>query len=174
MKTKSNILKIVIIFFFILNINIFAVVITKTINQLPKTNSLKITQRQGLNKFIDNNGRLLRNHKFAGKTMFPRQISSKLSLKYRKPIKFNKFGYPDFSKYSVKEIKTMRLTGNHQKDVRLIEKILKQKNPQWKRRIDYTWHHHQDMKTMQYVPTELHSAIPHSGGASRLRIKNNN
>ena len=150
----------------------YAVVIPKS--PIVKTNSLKITQRKGSNKFLDNNGRLLRNYKFAGKTIFPRKISSKLSLKYRKPIKFNKFGYPDFSNYSIKEVKTTKLTGNHQKDIRIVEKILKRKNPQWKRKIGYTWHHHQDMKTMQYVPTELHSAIPHSGGASRLRIKNSN
>jgi len=137
-------------------------------------NKLKITQRTGVDRFKDNNGRMLRNHKLAGKTVFLKNIAPKLSLKYRKPIKFNRFGYPDFSNYSKQNIKTLRLTGNHQKDVRIVEKILKQKNQKWKKRIGYTWHHHQDGKTMQYVPTDLHSAIPHSGGASRLRVFNKN
>ncbi len=165
-------MKFILICYFILTNVIFAVVPAKpNINNITKINSLKITQRKGLTRFVDNNGRLLRNHRFAGKSIFPGRISKKLSLKYRKPIKFNRFGYPDFSNYSIKNVKTKRLTGNHQKDVRLVENILKQKNPQWKRRPGYTWHHHQDMKTMQYVPTELHSSVPHSGGASRLRIK---
>ncbi len=137
-------------------------------------NKLKITQRTGANRFKDNNGRMLRNHRLAGKTVFIKDIAPKLSFKYRKPIKFNKFGYPDFSKYSKKNIKTLKLTGNHQKDVRIVEKILKQKHPKWRKRMGYTWHHHQDGKTMQYVPTDLHSAIPHSGGASRLRVFNKN
>lgn len=28
----------------------------------------------------------------------------------------------------------------------------------------YTWHHHQDGRTMQLVPTDLHRAISHTGG----------
>jgi hypothetical protein len=34
---------------------------------------------------------------------------------------------------------------------------------------DLTWHHHQDMATMQLVPTDLHNNVPHSGGASLIR-----
>jgi NAD+--asparagine ADP-ribosyltransferase len=136
-----------------------------------KPNFIKINQRAGSKRFVDNNGRFIRNYRYAGRSVMPFKISNKLSIKFNKPIKFNRFGYPDFTKYSIKTIKTTRLTGNHQQDVRLVERILKQKNPQWKKRVGYTWHHHQDMKTMQYVPTKLHSAIPHSGGASRLRIK---
>jgi hypothetical protein len=32
-----------------------------------------------------------------------------------------------------------------------------------------TWHHHQDGARMQLVPTDLHSNIPHAGGASAAR-----
>ncbi len=32
--------------------------------------------------------------------------------------------------------------------------------------IEHTWHHHQDGRTMFPVPSSLHSAAPHSGGAS--------
>lgn len=138
-----------------------------------KTNNLTINQRSGDNRFRDNNGRLLRNHKYAGKTIFLKNIAPKLAHKYKKPIHFNKYGYPDFSKYSKMNIQTSKLTGIHHKDIKIIEKIVKKKYPKWRKRIGYTWHHHQDGKTMQYIPTDLHSAIPHSGGASRLRIKNN-
>ena len=142
----------------------------------PKTvqvNNSKINQRSGKNRFRDNNGRLIRNHKYAGKSVSVGKIAPKLATKYRKPIKFNKYGYPNFSKYSKLDIKTSKLTGNHQKDVKIVEKIAKRKYPKWRKRVGYTWHHHQDGKTMQYVPTDLHSAIPHSGGASRLRILKN-
>ena len=134
---------------------------------------LKITHKSGLNRFKDYNGRQIRNYKYAGKTIPIKDIAPLLKMKYKKPIKFNKFGYPDFTKYSKQNIVTTKLTGNHQKDIRIVEKILKKRNLNWKRRVGYTWHHHQNAKTMQYVPTDLHSAIPHSGGASRLRsIKN--
>ena len=133
-------------------------------------NSLKITSRMGATRFIDNSGRVIINAKNAGKTFSIKDIVPRLATKYKKPISFNKFGYPDFSKYSKLNIQTSKLTGKHNFDVRLIEKIAKQKNPNWKKQKGYTWHHHQDAKTMQYVPTDLHSSIPHSGGASRLRV----
>jgi len=135
-----------------------------------RINTLKITSRQGINKYIDNNGRVLRNSRYASKVLYLKNIAPKLAYKYNKLIKFNKYGYPDFSNYSKLTIKTIKLTGNHKQDVKTVEKILKQRNPNWKPTKGYTWHHHQDMRTMQYVPSDLHSAIPHSGGASRLRI----
>ena len=133
-------------------------------------NTLKITSRSGATRFIDNSGRVIINAKNAGKTFSIKDIVPSLARKYKQPISFNKFGYPDFSKYSKLNIQTSKLTGKHNFDVRLIEKIAKQKNPTWKKQKGYTWHHHQDAKTMQYVPTDLHSSIPHSGGASRLRV----
>lgn len=176
---KENYLKIVLINF-LLTQNSLAIVPIKPVVSIVKVkriqiNRLKITQRRGgQNRFRDNNSRLLRNYRYAGKSIYIRKIAPKLSLKYIKPIKFNKYGYPDFSKYSKINIKTSKLTGNHLKDVQTVEKIAKQKYPNWKKRVGYTWHHHQDGKTMQYVPTDLHSAIPHSGGASRLRVLRNN
>jgi len=34
---------------------------------------------------------------------------------------------------------------------------------------DYTWHHVEDGKTMQLVPTDIHDTFPHIGGASVIR-----
>lgn len=34
-----------------------------------------------------------------------------------------------------------------------------------------TPHHHENMKTIQLIPTGLNNIIPHEGGASRLRNK---
>lgn len=33
----------------------------------------------------------------------------------------------------------------------------------------YTWHHHQDGKTMQLVPRDVHSAFQHTGGMSTTK-----
>jgi len=35
--------------------------------------------------------------------------------------------------------------------------------------IGYTWHHNEDMQTMQLIPTDLHQAIRHSGGVSLIK-----
>lgn len=34
-----------------------------------------------------------------------------------------------------------------------------------------TPHHHENMKTIQLIPTDLNANIPHEGGASRIRNK---
>jgi uncharacterized protein len=31
-----------------------------------------------------------------------------------------------------------------------------------------TWHHHQNGRTMQLVPTDLHEAVRHTGGVANL------
>jgi hypothetical protein len=33
---------------------------------------------------------------------------------------------------------------------------------------DLIWHHHQDCRTMQLVPGDLHEAVRHSGGVAIL------
>ena len=35
----------------------------------------------------------------------------------------------------------------------------------------YTWHHHQDGKTMQLVPQDLHYHVRHTGGVSTIKHK---
>lgn len=38
-----------------------------------------------------------------------------------------------------------------------------------RKQFGLTWHEHQNMKTMQLLPKELHGSLPHSGGISALR-----
>jgi hypothetical protein len=33
----------------------------------------------------------------------------------------------------------------------------------------FTWHHNEDMNTMQLIPMALHENVPHSGGAALIR-----
>lgn len=34
----------------------------------------------------------------------------------------------------------------------------------------YTWHHHQDEKTMQLVPADIHRKTGHTGGVANTKI----
>ncbi|MGH3738913.1 MAG: HNH endonuclease [Micromonosporaceae bacterium] len=33
----------------------------------------------------------------------------------------------------------------------------------------YTWHHHQDTRTMQLVPEDMHRAVNHGGGVAIMK-----
>ncbi len=33
----------------------------------------------------------------------------------------------------------------------------------------YTWHHVEDTKTMQLIPTDLHDAVKHTGGCAVIK-----
>jgi len=114
-------------------------------------------------------GKRPRNYRYAGKSIPVSKFSKKLAIKYNKPIRFNRNGYPDFSSYSKEEVKSTKLTGINWKDIKIADGIMKSKSPGWVRRSGWTWHHHQNKKTMQLMPSDLHAAIPHSGGASLLK-----
>jgi hypothetical protein len=87
-----------------------------------------------------------------------------------------KNGYPDFSsaKYDGKLGKAeveIEMTGKNKVDfARANEKAGFGKGT-YDHPDGYTWHHHQDGKTMQLVKTDVHGAAPHTGGASAARIK---
>lgn len=125
-------------------------------------------------RFIDLNGRLRPNHIYANKYVpLQKLVKNNIELinKYRYPIYFNKYGYPDFSQYARQTITSTKLTGSAI-DNNIANNIMRQRIPVWKQPSGFTWHHHQDAKTMQLIPTDLHSAVRHSGGGLRLRSYN--
>ncbi len=87
-------------------------------------------------------------------------------------VKYNKEGYPDFSPYAEtlpngnKSVQ-IKYSGSRSKDFRLADKAAgyTSKNP---RPAGTTWHHHEDMSTMQLVSSKIQNAaqggFPHSGG----------
>lgn len=95
---------------------------------------------------------------------------------HSKPIPFHN-GYPDFGDWSQKDYQFDNLCGNNDKDFALADKRLAQemglKNQtaaeDYRYDNDFTWHHHEDGKTLQLVPKNVHKNIPHEGGASQLR-----
>ena len=44
----------------------------------------------------------------------------------------------------------------------------------WRKENGYTWHECKDCKTMQKVPTEVHGNVPHSGGVSEHKSRQEN
>ena len=102
------------------------------------------------------------NKKYANKFF---KLSGNLSKKYGKGIKFNKYGFPDFSKYAKHTTKIKGLTGNYAKDAALANaKVGLKKVPR-----GFTWHHVEDGVTMMLIPSELHKVVRHTGGASLIR-----
>ncbi|MDG6896064.1 HNH endonuclease [Volucribacter amazonae] len=91
-------------------------------------------------------------------------------------------GYPDFSEVSSGEVKiddftTERWKNFAQADDKMAEEWSKSSKDgkadwtaddvaQWRKENNHTWHEHQDCKTMQLVPSEVHNNIPHNGGIS--------
>jgi hypothetical protein len=74
-------------------------------------------------------------------------------------IKFTPQGFPDFSKVSIKQV-DIQLTGVRAKDFALANKQAGfSKTPK-----GYTWHHHENGKTMQLVPRKIHDEVKHTGG----------
>lgn len=111
------------------------------------------------------------NERYAGTTVMC--SDPVLAGRYPDGVPFTPQGYPDFSGYAKESItfepvgssEGMCLTGNHAKDIRMANKIMGyERTP-----VGYTWHHSEDMRTLQLVPTDLHRGIRHSGGASLIR-----
>jgi len=107
------------------------------------------------------NGRLPINSRHAGDE-FP--LSDALKAKYPKGLKFNEKGYPDFTPYSIAnpEPKGIYEGGRAQDVARANEKAGLTGTPE-----GYTWHHHEDGKTMQLVPMDLHEYVRHTGGIAK-------
>lgn len=95
------------------------------------------------------------------------QLSPELEVKYPKSVKFDENGFPDFSPYRIQSVRVKGLTGNRAHDSALANEAAGlTSTPK-----GYTWHHHQDGVTMELVPRDLHTAVPHTGGAAVIRGK---
>ena len=110
-------------------------------------------------------GRLPRNHELAGKE-FPREL---LPPRFReKGLRFKQTGYPDFEPHALtlpngKKAVKIELTGTREADRAAANQAAGfQRTPE-----GYTWHHVEDEGTMMLVPTDLHRAVSHTGGAAK-------
>jgi A nuclease of the HNH/ENDO VII superfamily with conserved WHH len=101
---------------------------------------------------------------WAGRTYNGKQWTPALQSKYPNGVKFTHDGYPDFGPYATHQVKFQpRFRGDARDEARALSELGLTRTPR-----NHTWHHHQDTQTLQLVPTDLHDAIRHAGGASLL------
>ena len=98
------------------------------------------------------------NKKYAGKTF---ELSGDLGKKYPKGVNFSNEGFPEFEPYRIKKVTINNLEGDAYYDfIKANEAAGYSTTP-----TGYTWHHVEDGKTMLLVPSDLHGAVRHTGGA---------
>jgi hypothetical protein len=102
------------------------------------------------------------NKKYAGQTF---DLTGDLTKKYPNGVKFTSEGFPDFSPYSNKTVTVKGLQGDAYYDfIKANQAAAYKTTPK-----GFTWHHVEDGTTMMLVPTDLHGAVRHTGGASLIR-----
>lgn len=118
------------------------------------------TTKEIVNTFILKvNGRFPRNFKFAGKLM-KFEEGTVLAKKYSMGVKFKETGFPNFSPFSKKTVDIGKLNKNIGKDFEMANEAAGySKTPE-----NYTWHHVENSTKLELVPTDLHTAVPHTGG----------
>lgn len=103
------------------------------------------------------------NSEYANST-YTFEEGTELQAKYPEGVQFDAEGYPDFSSYAT-EIVEIDMKGNHTTDYQQANEAAGlDRTPE-----GFTWHHHQDGKTMLLVPSDIHSAVRHTGGVSTIR-----
>ncbi|MBZ2401120.1 HNH endonuclease, partial [Erwinia amylovora] len=113
------------------------------------------------------NGRLPINSKFAGKIYPLENLPVGIRNKYPHSVPFNHAGFPDFTRYSINNVR-IELGRTRGIDFARADKAVGygRGNP---RPAEYTWHHHQNSGYMQLIPTDIHAAIKHTGGIATGR-----
>ena len=108
----------------------------------------------------------IRNIKFAGGVMVPAGENADYILAKYGEIKMSSYGFAIFDEFAIARVVLEDLTGDEAIDIanaNLLHHGTKQSIP------GYTWHHIEDGKTLILIPTELHEAYQHTGGAALLR-----
>jgi hypothetical protein len=85
-------------------------------------------------------------------------------------VTYGKDGFPDFTPYRHPTVKDVQIefTGKYEKDFALADKAAGI-TEEMRQREKYTWHHHQDGKTMQLIKQNVHKDFFHTGGMSGAR-----
>ncbi len=111
-------------------------------------------------------GRYPQNFSYAGKVYDGPEWTPKLAAKYPSGVRFTADGFPDLAPYAVATVTfEPHFLGNHSTDFTEANK----KAGLSEMPAGYTWHHHQDRRTMQLVPKDLHLAVRHAGGISLMK-----
>lgn len=100
-----------------------------------------------------------------GKVQYHPDGSTTYLAKDGTAVTYSPDGYPDFSPYAKQQVEIFPMTGKGTGDFTRANQAagLTKTEP------GFTWHHVQDGKTMQLIPTKIHDQFPHTGGASIAR-----
>ncbi|GIM95620.1 HNH endonuclease [Paractinoplanes toevensis] len=114
-------------------------------------------------------GKLPANFEYAGKVYDGARWTPELAQEYPKGVRFTEDGFPDFSPYATHTVTfDPHFVGNHSTDFTAANRLAGlAETPE-----GYTWHHTQDTRTMQLIPTDLHDAIRHAGGVAIMKGRN--
>jgi hypothetical protein len=128
--------------------------------QAPVERGTRKPHQPNAKKWLDNGGSI--DQKADGTTTYTRSDGVKVT--------YNKEGFPDFTPYRHPTVKDVQIefTGTYEKDFARADEaagITKKMRLQEK----YTWHHHQDGKTMQLIKQDVHKDFFHTGGMSGTR-----
>ncbi|HEY6695674.1 MAG TPA: HNH endonuclease [Solirubrobacteraceae bacterium] len=80
-------------------------------------------------------------------------------------VRYTRAGYPIFTPHSAERVAVDGVNGDMAHDAPLANKAAGLENGTPR---GFTWHHVEDGKTMELVPTKLHKAVPHTGGRAAL------
>lgn len=148
---------------------------TKALSLLAKASGsavllarVKKLDQDGSSRVRKVNGRAPINSKrYAGRTIPLEDLSKELRGKYPHSVPFSGAGFPDFSRYSIRNLR-IKPGITRGVDFRRADKAagFSRRNP---RPTGYTWHHHQDTGYMQLVPTDIHDFVKHTGGIATGR-----
>jgi hypothetical protein len=111
-------------------------------------------------------GKYPANFQYAGKVYDGSGWTARLAARYPEGVRFTADGFPDFAPYAAATVTfEPGFLGNHASDLTEANR----KAGLTEMPAGYTWHHHQDGRTMQLVPKDLHLAVRHAGGVSLMR-----
>lgn len=85
-------------------------------------------------------------------------------------------GFPDFSKFSQFTTEIKNFSIDRSKNFVQADKFLaglkgwtKSEATEYRKANNLVWHEHEDMKTMELLPREIHNNMPHTGGVSLMK-----
>ena|GEM_PF-2187863 len=92
-------------------------------------------------------------------------LPKELRQKYPHSVPFTGSGHPDFSRYAIKKVQ-IEMTGKTTDFAKANKAAGLTETP-----TGYTWHHHQDGRTMQLIPSDIHKHVKHTGGSAIVKEK---
>lgn len=119
-----------------------------------------------VDSFVKNNNITIKNSDYAGSIMEPAGDNAAFIKSKYGDIYMSKQGFVILDDYAIARVEITDLTGDDAADIakaNLLHHGTQISIP------GYTWHHLEDGKTLILVPTDLHEAYRHTGGAALIR-----